>query len=209
MSFYTGTQCELLYAMPGSGTAVTGTVATAQLLSPAATDTHAPFQLPAGFFNFMSGTTLGKSLLIKGGGNFTTSSTANTLTWTFALDTTLGTLLNKVAGTGAITPVASITNGAWDFELIVTATQVGAGTSATSLNAVGHLNMGQANNAVTANFTGSGSSQGANNVMIGAPQTAVAVNYNLAYFLDVYASWSGTVGGPTLTMTNLLVFGLN
>ena len=67
--FYTGTQCELLYAMPGSGTAATGTTATAQNLALNATGHPGlRFQLPANFFNFSSGTSLGKSLLIKGGG---------------------------------------------------------------------------------------------------------------------------------------------
>ena len=211
MSFYTGTQVELLYAMPGSGAAATGTTATAQNL--ALNSTTSPglgFALPAGFFNMMSGTTLGKSLLIKGGGWFTTTSTSMTATLTFAFDATAGTYVSSglLGATGAFTPTVSITNGAWDFEMLATATLLGTGAHV-QLNAVGHVNWGPANNAAAATFSSAGVSNAANTLMIGAPQTGTLLTASTPYFLDVFASWSTTTGSPTITMTNLMIFGLN
>jgi hypothetical protein len=211
VSFYTGTQCELLYAMPGSGAAATGTTATAQNL--ALNSTTSPgvnFALPANFFNFMSGTSLGKSLLIKGGGWFSTTSTSMTCTLTFALDATAGTYVSAglIGATGAFTPAVSVSNGAWDFELLLTATLLGTGAHV-ALNGVGHVNWGSANDAAVATFSSAGVSGAANTLMICSPQTATLITASVPYFLDVFASWSTTTGGPTITMTNLLIFGLN
>jgi len=207
MSFYTGTQCELLYAMPGSGSAVTGTAATTQLLSQNSA-TGIPYTLPAYFFNQQSGAGLGKTLLLKGGGNFTLGSTADTITLTWALDTTAGTFATTLAATGAVTPVVSITNGAWEFEILVTCSALGSGAN-TKLSAVGHLFWGPANNAAAPTFASNGATSAAGVAMIGAPQTGVTITSSTAYVFDVYASWSATTGSPTLTMTNFLIFGLN
>ena len=207
MSFYTGTQTELLYAMPGSGAAVTSTTATTQLLSANST-TMLPYQLPAGFFTQQSGGGIGKSLLIKGGGWFTVGSTADTCTLSFVLDTTLGTYLTLMAATGAITPVVSITDGCWEFEILVTCTALGTGAN-TKLNAVGHVFWGPGNNAAAPTFSSAGVTSGGGVVMIGAPQSGVTITNSNAYYLDLYAQWSATTGSPTITMTNFLVFGLN
>jgi len=213
MSFYTGTQCELLYAMPGSGAAATGTTATAQNLTLNTTaNPGLPPSLPANFFSYQAGPSVGKSLLIKGGGWWTTGSTSVTLTLTFVLDSTPGTYnaAGLLGATGAFTTAISISNGAWDFELLATAVALGTGATGLKLNGVGHVNIGTANNAAVATFSSSGGqSNPAGVVMIGAPQTGTSLNASTAYSLDVFASWSTTTGGPTITMTNLLVFGLN
>lgn len=212
MSFYTGTQCELLYAMPGSGSAVTGTTATTQLLTQNSTTAPGlPYQLPANFFTQQSGGGLGKSLLIKGGGWWSTGATSVTLTLSFVLDATAGTYAagGLLGATGAFTTAISITNGAWDFEYLVTCSALATGAH-TVLNGVGHVNIGAANNAAVATF--SSASIGTSNcgtIMIGAPQTGTLITNSTAYFLDVFASWSTTTNSPTITMTNLLVFGLN
>jgi len=204
VSFYTGTQTELLYAMPGSGGAVT----TSQTLLSLNSTSGIPYQLPGGYFTQQSGTGTGKSLLIKGGGNFTTSSTGNSLTLAVGIDSTAGTL-NTLASTGAFTPAVSVTNGAFEFECLVTCQLLGSGAG-TKLAAVGHVFIGAANNAATATFSsGAGVTGGAGVVMIGAPQTAVAITNSAPYFIEVFATWSATTGSPTITMTNFLVFGLN
>jgi hypothetical protein len=205
MSFYTGTQTELLYAMPGSGGAVT----TSQTLLSLNSTSGIPYQLPGGYFTQQSGTGTGKSLLIKGGGNFTTSSTSNTLLLAIGIDSTAGTL-NALAQTGAFIPAVSVTNGAFEFECLVTCQLLGSGAG-TKLAAVGHLFIGAANNTAVPTFTSGsgGGTGGAGVVMIGAPQTAVAITNSAPYFIEVFATWSATTGSPTITMTNFLVFGLN
>jgi hypothetical protein len=195
MSFITGTQCELLYSMPGSGPAVSGTVTTgtAALLNGSGATQPAYF-LPAYFFPDTYG--VGKSLLIQGGGSFVTQSTTHTMQIALYADTAIGTPSTLVAGTGAFSPTASVT-GNFFFEVLVTCTAVG--TSAT-LNAVGRLYWG----------TGSNTAATAAAVyMIGAPQAAVSVSNATGYFIEPYASWGATSASQTLTLTNFTVWGLN
>ncbi len=86
MSFYTGTQSELLYSMPASATAVTAAAAT--VMSGTST-TNPAYQLPAYFFPNNGG--IGKSLLLKGGGVFTIGTTAVTDIFQVGFNTTAGT----------------------------------------------------------------------------------------------------------------------
>jgi hypothetical protein len=202
MSFLTGTQTELLYAMPASASAVT---AASQTLLSASTTTNPAYQLPAYFFPNTYG--VGRSLLIKGGGWFTVGSTAVTNVFQVAFDNpTQGTLGTVVAKTGAFTTVASITNGAFDFEVLLTCT--GVGTAATA-NAVGHMHWGPANNAVTVTQSTYSATLSGQPMMIGAPQTAVAFDNSKAYWIELFNTWNVTTGAPTITLTNFFIFGIN
>ena len=206
MSFYTGTQCELLYAMPAAAPSVSAT-ATTSILSANST-TLLPYQLPAAFFTQQSGGGVGKSLLIKGGGFFTLGATADTVTIALYMDTTAGTQLTLMAQSGAITPVVSITNGCWEFEILVTCAALGSGANS-KLNAVGHIFWGPGNNAAAPTFASNGQTSAAGVTMIGAPQTGVTITNTNAYYLDLYAWWSATTNSPTITLTNYMIFGLN
>jgi hypothetical protein len=197
MSFLTGTQAELLYAMPGSGGAVisTATTGTGQLLSGGSSATLPAYSLPAYFFPNTYGA--GRSILIEGGGSYSTGSATKTLNFGIFADTAIGTSATAIATTGAIVDIASITNGAWMFQVLLTCTAVG--TSST-VNAVGTFTWGAGNNAAT---TTSGT------YMIGAPNSAVSLSNATPYFLEVFAWWSATTTSQTITMTNYLIWGLN
>jgi len=192
--------------MPAAAPSVSAT-ATTSILSANST-TLLPYQLPAAFFTQQSGGGTGKSLLIKGGGFFTLGSTADTVTIAMYMDTTAGTQLTLMAQSGAITPVVSITNGCWEFEILVTCSALGSGANS-KLNAVGHIFWGPGNNAAAPTFASAGATSAAGVTMIGAPQTGVTITNTNAYFLDLYAWWSATTGSPTITLTNYLIFGLN
>jgi hypothetical protein len=194
MSFYTATQIETLYAMPSNATAVT---AAAQTVLSKGT-TAAPYQLPANFFQQQSGNGPGKSLLIKGGGFFTTSSTAMTDTFQIALDTTAGTAGTVIAATGAFTPTASVTNGAFRFEAEITAQVMG---SAGVLSVVGNLFWGTGANAAVAS---------PQIFMLGAPNAGVTGFATTgAYYVELFNTWSLATGAPSVTLTNYTIFGLN
>jgi hypothetical protein len=124
------------------------------------------------------------------------------------MDTTAGTYGTLLAATGATTPVVSITNGAWEFEILVTCVALGSGANS-KLNAVGHVFWGPGNNASAPTFASAGATSSAGVVMVGAPQSGVTITNTNAYYLESYASWSATTGSPTITMTNFMVFGLN
>jgi hypothetical protein len=198
VSGFTGTQAELLYSMPASGPAATAAATTA--ISFPNTTTFPAYSLPAGPNGIFPNTYgAGKSLLIKGGGWFTTSSTAMTQTISIGFDSTAGTLSALKCSTGAFTPTASVTNGAFEFEVMATMTNLGASGT---MNAVGHLLWGTGNNAATAS---------PQIFMMGAPNAGIAlINTNtVTYFVEAFSAWSLTTGAPTVTLTNFLVFGLN
>lgn len=207
-SSITGTWTECLYAMPVSGPAVT---AAAQTIMSGNTAANPPYLLPAGFFQQQSGTGQGKSILLKGGGWATVGATAVTSNFIVGMNTTAGTLLNTVARTGTYTTLASMTSLAFEFEVMMTLTIPGSAANAGSMNTVGHLTFGAANNldAPTWGTFGNATTTFFCTLMIGAPQTAVAVNPTLAYYVELYNTWNVTTNSPTITLTNYYVFGLN
>lgn len=204
MSFYSGTQTELLYAMPASATAVTAGAIT--VLSASST-TNPAYQLPAYFFSNTSG--VGKSLLLKGGGWLTVGGTAVTDVFTVGLDTAAGTLATTIAKTGAFTTLINWTDAVFTFEVLMTATAVG---SSGTINAIGSITLGAGNNASAPTLGTMGTSTTASlgsTIMIGTGQTPVSYNNSTAYFLELFNTWSATTGSPSITLTNFFVFGLN
>lgn len=199
MSFLTGTQAELLYSMPASGNAVTGTVTsgTAQLLSQPNSATAPAFFLPTYFFPNTYG--IGKSILIQGGGTLNNGAATQSMTFNTYFDTTVGTPNVKVAGTGATTgwQAAGVNNYGWSFDILCTCTAVG--TSGT-LNCIGKFHIGPANNAATA------ASSTFDYIIGGASAT---INTSTSYAIDVLVSFGATTTSQTITMTNFLVWGLN
>ena len=205
MSQLTGTATELLYSMPASGSAVTAAAITVMSGSTAA---NPAYLLPGGFFNPQEGTKPGKALLLKGGGSWATPTAARTTAFTAGLDTTAGTLGITLAKTGTLTTVITTATAAFDFEILVTMTAQGVGATAGSLNAVGWVEYGIANNAATGTF-GTYSANNASRFMIGTPQTAVTFNTLTPYYLEVFNTWDAVTNAPTITLTNFWVFGLN
>jgi hypothetical protein len=207
MSFYTGTQCELLYAMPASGVAVTAAAAT---IMSGTTAANPPYGLPAGFFGPGLVNSAAKSLLIKGGGWYTVGTTAVTNTFKIGLNTTQNTAAIAVTlgATGAWTTVISQSNVAFAFELMVTCTAPGKAGTNGSFNCVGTLLIGQANNAANPTLQTVGA-QWATPIMIGAPQTAAAFDPTVTQYVEMSSTWSAVTGSPTVTLTNFYVFGLN
>lgn len=194
MSFYTGTQVELLYCQPANGTAVTAAAQTVMTGTPAAS--NPPFQLPAFFFPSGQGG-IGKHLRIVAGGFFTVGSTAVTQTIELSFDTTAGTHGTAVAKTGAFTTTANVTNGAWYLDLGITCQQVG---TTMNLNALGEITWGTGNNAATVANAG---------YMMGAPNTSIALNNATAYYPELWSTWSVTTGAPTITCTQFNIYGCN
>ena len=197
MSFYTGTQMELLYSMPANGTAVTAAAQTQLTGTPTASNPS--YQLPAYFFpNGQGGP--GKTLLIKASGFFTTGTiTSLTDVIELSFDSTINTHGTTIAKTGAITgtTLTSVTNGIRILDCWITCQQVG---TTTNLVAAGQLNVGTGNNAATV-------ANAAYN--IGTPQTPATINNATAYFIELWNTWSVTTGSPTITCSQFMIFGCN
>jgi hypothetical protein len=197
--------------MPASGAATTAAAAT---IISGTTAANPPYQLPGGFFNAQSGTAPGKSLLIKGGGWFTVGTTAVTDVFQVGLNTAAGTGTPAIvlAKTGAFTTLVSWTTAAFDFEVMVTLTAQGVGATAGTLNAVGSISLGAANNADAPTLGTMGTSTTASlasKIMMGTPQTAVQFNTLTGYYVEISNTWSVTTGSPSITLTNYYIFGIN
>jgi hypothetical protein len=207
MSGLTGTQVECLYAMPASGVAVTAAAATVMSGTTAA---NPPYLLPGGFFSPATGTVPGKSLLIKGGGSWATPTAARTTNFQIGLNTAAGTgaIAIPLGKTGTLTTVITTATAAFEFEIMVTCTVQGVGATAGSLNAVGWVEYGIANNAAAGTF-GTYSANNASRFLIGTPQTAVTFNTLTAYYVECSNTWDAVTNSPTITLTNFLIFGLN
>jgi hypothetical protein len=193
VSFITGTQMELLYCLPANCTAVTAAAQTQLNGTPAAS--NPPYQLPAYFFP--NSTATGKHLRVTAGGFFTVGTTAVTNVIELSFDSSINTHGITIAKTGAFTTTASVTNGAFYFDCMITCQQVG---TTTNLNAVGTLDWGTGANAATVANVG---------YMIGAPNTSAVINNATPYWIDLWNTWSVVTGSPTITLTQLNIYGCN
>lgn len=210
MSLFGDAPAELLYAMPNVGNAVTNTVtsgvsAGGPLLNGGPTAGVAslipPAEIPHNYFSKQ-----GKSLLIEGFGVYSIGSTIPTLKISACVDNAPGTVATTLCATGLFTATDSTagrTNMAFNFKVAVTCTAVGpSGT----LQAWGWLNWGMIQSLTTT---------------VTAPQityymgagTTTPVTFNTAQssptYLDMFASWSTSSTGPTITLTQLFMWGLN
>ena len=198
MSFYADAPAELLYAMPASGGAVTGTITTGSAAGgPDLGSTAAPMELPHSYFS-----KAGKSLLIEGAGFFTTGSTAPTLKFGLGINTAVGiTTANILCSTGAFATIASTTDGVFMFRCLVTATVLG---SAGTLTAAGKVDWGS---------KGATTTLGVPSYLMAPSATSTPFSFNTLQttpvYIEPFAYWSTTSTGPTMTMTNFVVWGLN
>jgi len=208
MSLFGDAPAELLYAMPNVGNAVTNTVTTGQasggpLMGGGPTAGVAslipPCEIPHNYF-----TKQGKAIMVEGFGVYSLGSFAPTLKMAFYIDNIPGTVGTLLCATGAFT--ADTTSRAamgFNFKLLVTCT--GVGPSGT-LQAWGWLNWGMVPTLTT-------TVAAPQITYVIGPATTTPVTFNTAQsaptYLDVYANWSTSSTGPSITLTQMFMWGLN
>lgn len=210
MSFYADAPAELLYAMPAVGNAVTNTVTTGQasggpLMNGGPTAGVAslipPCEIPHNYFSKQ-----GKAIMIDGVGVYSLGSVVPTMKIALYIDNVPGTPVASqlLCATGAFTAdTTSRAAMAFNFRAYVTCTQPGpSGT----LQAWGWLNWG-----MVPSLTTTVTAPQITYVM--GPATTTPITFSTAQstptYLDVYASWSTSSTGPSITLTQMLVWGLN
>lgn len=185
--------------MPVTGASVTNTVSTAStgVISPVSGATTAPYLLPAYFFPDTYG--VGRSILIQGGGTLLSGPATQTTRFAFYLDTSVNVQGTLLCATGAFSPFGTTVSqtGAFMFEILVTCTAVG---TAGTLNAIGRLFTGQSGNTATA-------ATGVTMLMNSATQPVF--NNGTAYYIEAFANFGATTTTQAVTLTNMLVWGLN
>jgi hypothetical protein len=195
VSFYTGTQAELLYTLPA---AVTKNTYTTQAIFSAPAATAPVPTVPAGYFINPPASGPGKALWLKAMGTIATTSAA-----TFALglgvDPTPGTIANATALIAATAPTASVT-AAFRFEAWITARAVAAGAGMT-LQVDGQWEMDGA--------TATAGAAVAAGLKNGFSASITGLNSTLAYSLELLGTWSASAAGNTTTLNQMFLLGLN
>lgn len=207
MSFFADSPSELLYVMPGIGGAVTNTITSGSAAGGpllgggggGAGSLIPPCEIPHNYFNKQ-----GKAILIDGMGVYSLGATVPTMKFVCSVDNVLGTQGTVLCSTGAFT--ADTTSRAamgFNFKIFCTATQVGPNGA---LQTWGFLNWGMVNNLTT-----TVTAPQITYVMGAASTTPVTFNcvQSAPTYLDFYASWSTSSTGPSITLGQLFVWGLN
>jgi hypothetical protein len=196
MTNQTGTVTEELYVMPSAGAALTSTT---KSVITANSSSNPPWQLSAPLW--LPSYSVARGLHITCRGLLTTGSSPGTLTLGCYYDVTQNSTSSQIliAGTGALTPPASLTNGAFEMEFDLTIQSIGVSGAAFTATADAHgvLSMGAANNAAATAATV---------YMVGA--SGITFNPMTAYFVEVWATWS-TASGDSIQCTQFIGAGLN
>ncbi len=191
MSFYTGTQCELLYSLPAAVTKNTYT--TQAILS--ATSAASRAIVPGGFFSSVPNG-VGRVLYLKAQGTVATTSAA-TLQMVLLWDPTPGTIGTTLATPWpTLAPTAAVTC-CWDLEAWITAQAVGG--AGLTLQTNGRLWM-----SVVASGTLSTANQ---SIMFNSNTTGL--NSEAQAAIELAGTWSASAAGNTTTLQQMQLFGLN
>lgn len=210
MSFFADAPAELLYAMPAVGGAVTGastvtsgTAAGGPLLGGGgAGGTYPPCEIPHGYFSKQS-----KAIMVHCSGVFVTPTVAiPTVRLSLYLDVapggtgTAGSVLLCQTGIFNASATSTGITGQWSMQAFATCT--GVGTSGT-LQAFGLVHWGPAQLTTSA---------GVPDYTMGTG-TTTPITFNTYQTTPVYlepvAWWGATTSTPTMTMTQMFVWGLN
>lgn len=208
MSFYADAPAELLYVLDGPGAAVTNTLTSGTstggpLLGGGRTDGVAsliqPCEIPHGYFSKTK-----KALLVDGVGVYSLGSVIPTMKFAIYIDNVPGTPATLLGATGAFTAdTTSRAAMAFNFRMYITCTQTGpSGT----LQTWGWLNWG-----MVPSLTTTVTAPQITYVM--GPATTTPITFNTLQstptYLEPYASWSTSSTGPSITLTQMMVWGLN
>jgi hypothetical protein len=201
MTFFTGTQTEVLYCMPASGATLATTTGT--VLSGNSTS-NPPYQLPA--LNALWGApsyAVGRAIKVIARGVFDSSAASN-MTIGCYLDPTQNSTSAQItlAATGALSWPAT-TTGNFELEFDIVVQSIGVGTTACNLVTGGLLSVGIGANA---------SATAASTYMVGNTNsagtvTAIGVNPATSYYLEIWATQAATT--RTTQLTQFLVYGQN
>lgn len=195
MSWTTGTQAELLAANT-SIPAAYASFTSAQYIGPSVTGSG---YLPANFF--LPNTGVGKTLLVKAFGVLGTTATP-TFTMGVSANTTQGTYNSSgvFAVTASTTLSSGVTTVPWALEVLITCTATG---SSGSFLADGMLTIYNAVTTATAWNGARCSSSTAN------PNTGLTLSTEVAYYVELFASFGASSASNLVNVYNVAVLGLN
>lgn len=194
MSFVTGTACELLYA----STAVSAAKAswTTEVTCNDTTTMGVQARIPADFW-LPNSNSVGRGLRIVARGIL---SSTGTPTYTFTIRSGTAAAINTaiLLGTAALTTGSGVTNQIWEMQGDVILTTMGAAGNNSTVRGVGtFISPGTANKIDPA--WGGGAT----------PGTVATVDTSITNFVNFNIACSASSASNTVTIQQLLVFGLN
>ena len=197
MSGITGTQAELLYALPAP---VTKNTYTTQAVMSALAASAPVAKIPGGFFQ-ENPNPIGRALYLKAMGTIATTS-AYTFSPAIALDTTAGTALNPITIYTTIAPTASVTS-LWDLEAWITCTAFGE-TAGMTLQVNGKWTQ---TTTATGGALTSSASAGWAPAMFDSSLTGLTPA--TTYYVELFGTWSNSSSSATTTLQQMFLWGLN
>jgi hypothetical protein len=196
MSFLTGTNTELIYSSTGAGAAYNTSVT--QTLLNANSTTMVQAHIPPDFW-LPTNTSIGRGIRIVARGLISTTTGPPTFTFNVYLGAS-GATTTQILGAPAITTVASVTNVYWELQgdFILTA----IGKAGTNSSGAGYGTVvspaGFASPFTYALFGGAAQ-----------PGTIANVDTSITNYINVMGTWSASSASNSVTLEQLLVFGLN
>lgn len=196
MSFLTGTNTELIYSSTASGTAKNTFTTEVQINDTAGMGVQA--HLPPDFW-LPNNTAAGKGIRIVARGVLSTTGTP-TYTFTIRSGAAGSTSTAILLGSAALTTGSGVTNAAWELNGDIVLKTVGAaGTNSTVVGTGSVIGGGLASPFWYG--LGAGAS-------LTAP-TATTVDTSITNYINFNVACSASSASNSITLTHLLVFGLN
>lgn len=193
MSFYTGTQAELLYSMP---TAVTKNTYTAIAAITGVAGTNTLCSIPAGFLLNDSPNPVGKALLLEVFGTIATTSAA-TFAANLNINPTVATSTGNVAVAGALAPTAAIT-APFHLKAYITCSAFATSTSTYQINGLWRVESVASGGVPTTAAQCSGFSG-----------SIASLDPRVAQYIELFGTWSASAAGNTTTVQQMFLWGLN
>lgn len=195
MSFLTGTSQELIYASTSAGTAKASF--TSEVLINDTTGMGVQAHLPADFW-LPNKSSVGRGITIRARGILSSTATP-TYTFTVRLGTAANTTAAIVLGSAALTTGSGVTNAEWLFEGDIILEAIGAAGANSTVRGKGSLESGGLASPFWYALNGSAAS----------PGTVATVDTSITNYINFNVTCSASSASNTITLQQLLVFGLN
>lgn len=195
-SFLTGTNVELIYSSVAAGTAKNTFTSEAQINDTAGMGVQA--HLPADFWQPTKHSN-GQAIRIVAHGILGTTS-APTFTWTVRSGAAGSTSTAILLGTAATTAATTVSNKGWEFEGDVVMETIGAAGTNSTVRGAGMLTSPAGLASPFAAELWGGGAQ---------PGTATTVDTSIVNYINFNAACGTSNASNTITLLQLLVYGLN
>lgn len=194
MSFLTGTNTELIYASTSAGTAKNTFTSEVQIND--TTGMGVQPHLPADFW-LPNNTSKGRGIRIVARGILSSTATP-TYTFTVRLGAAGNTSSAIILGSAALTTGSTVTNQIFEFEGDVILTTLGAAGTNSTVQGTGLLTCPGLATSIASLYGGAAS-----------PGTVATVDTSITNYINFNVACSASSASNTITLQQLLVFGLN